>query len=174
MTGEEWGVIAALIEQWFRGEFDDNREMAYLRLLEPYDAEAVLTAVRELANSGQVFVPAVGEILAALERDVSIPEWPVLWGAIERAVLRFGADERRAVDWLSGGHPLAGSFVRAVGWDALRMADREGPWDEKRFREAWERHLEAGGAVRARRLALEGPRRLGLERGVAGLIGGGS
>lgn len=121
MTKEEWIELAYLIENCWRGEFDDDRAAAYYEFLQGYDAELVKAALHALVQDPKPFVPAVSEIVQAI-KAVTVeptPPWTEAWQAIERS-MAYRPDEM-ALEWLRANHhALVLAFVQAEGLSTLR------------------------------------------------------
>ncbi len=186
MTLGEWQQLAALLENGWRGGFDDERSAAYFVFLGRYDAVEVERALHVLVRTGKPFIPAVAEIVQAIEQDPSVPSWAeayrMIFGA--RGVLcarapagtpveqRRGAEERAALDRAAESHPLLAPFVASEGVQRLRMLPVDDPdWGEverRRLGEQWAEFLARVEGRRRRGLAVEaasvrslsGPRRL--------------
>lgn len=186
MTLHEWQQLAALLENGWRGGFDDERSAAYFVFLAPYEAVEVERALHVLVRDGKPFIPAVAEIVKAVEADPSVPSWAeayrMIFGA--RGVLavrapagtpvgqRRHAEERAALDRAAESHPLLAPFVAGEGVQRLRMLPVDDPdWGEverRRLGERWAEHVSRAEGRRRQGLAVEaasvrslsGPRRL--------------
>lgn len=195
MTLEEWQQLAALLENGWRGGFDDERSAAYFVFLGRYDAVDVERALHVLVRDGKPFIPAVAEIVQAIEQDPSVPSWPEAYRMIfgPRGVLcaraprgtapgeRRRFEEQAAIDRAAGLHPLLAPFVAAEGVQRLRMLPVDDPdWgglERRRLGERWTEFLSRVEGRRRQGLAIEaasvwslsGPRRLDPAALVAGV-----
>lgn len=182
MTSREWQLIAVVLENCWKGEWDDARAAAYFVLLEPFEAADVERALHVLVRNGSPFIPAVAEIVTAIEAAgrAGVPTWPEAFRQLRRLLPRHARDQEAGLQALAAVHPLLASFVAAYGWRRLALEPVDDP-DRggavlRRLELAWQEHVEraqererhglAAAAVSRRRLA--GPRRLD----VAGLLPG--
>lgn len=72
----QWSAIAALIAEWWPGEFSDDAERAWFIAVEAFDAQHVTDALRALLMRGSRFRPSVAELLGELRADPSAPTFP--------------------------------------------------------------------------------------------------
>ena len=164
MNDRDWTGISIILEECFKHPADrpwsERRKAAYRSMLSDYTAEQVTVAVRKLAQGGVPFLPAVPEIVAAIEHDPGIPTWP----EAARHVFATPATLRR----LGAPHPALAVFIdQQGGIDALRLLPvegEEGKWERKRLREQWAEHVEQWMDRKHHAVALGrgdgGPRRL--------------
>lgn len=77
MTSDEWAAISMLLDKGFKARvdepFDETRAAAYFILLGEQTADSVMNAIRKLIAGGQMFRPMPGEIVQAINGDVSVP-----------------------------------------------------------------------------------------------------
>lgn len=167
MTEREWTGISIVLEECFKHPADrpwnERRKAAYRSMLSDYDAEQVEAAIRKLAHGGTPFVPAVPEIIAAIEHDPGIPTWPEAqrWIWATASAMRARGDQEP--------HPCLAAFIdQQGGLEALRLLpvldEVDGKWERKRLREQYAEHLETWKDRRGHALALGrgdgGPRQL--------------
>jgi len=122
MQQREWDLIAVVLENCWRGDWDELRAGAYFTLLEPYDTADIERAVRVLAQNGSPFLPTVPEIISAIKgaADSSVPTWPEALTAIRGAIRRHGRFRGQlGVEQLERRHPMIASFAAAYGWERL-------------------------------------------------------
>lgn len=119
MTRDEWDACAYLLENGWRADWDDNRDEAYFRLLQGFEAQAILAAIQALVEEGQRFLPAAAEIAAKARSltEPSMPSWTEAWAAIERALVRQNPATLKEV------HPLLAAFVEVEGFERLSMIE---------------------------------------------------
>ncbi|ADB50184.1 hypothetical protein [Conexibacter woesei] len=174
MTPREWQLIAVVIENCWKGEWDDARSASYFILLEPFDAADVERALHLLVRGGSPFIPAVAEIVTAIEsgRRVAAPTWHEALGHIRRVLPRHTRDHAAGITAFERIDPLLASFVATYGWRRLALEPVDDPDHGgavlRRLEHAYdahvarqlerERHGLALEMVERRRLA--GPRRL--------------
>jgi hypothetical protein len=126
-------------------------------LLDGFDAEQVVTALRMLVRRGGTFRPPASEVAAAVRHDPSAPTWPEAYRDLMRALrvdtpyFASAADkEAIAVEWLrEHSHELVAAFFRAQTYAVLSMLplndqDDDGKFAVKRLREDWEAFVEQG------------------------------
>jgi hypothetical protein len=178
MRLDEWLPIAAVLENGWRhaGEpWDDAKANAYFVLLADFDAAEVERALHLLVRNGSPFVPAVAEIVTAIEsgRRAGVPTWPEALGLIRKAIVRHGrTGQDRGVAMLSDAHPLVASFAATYGWSRLCGEPIDDPDHGgavlRRLEVAYTEHVERmrdrerqGIAIEAvSRRSLSGPRKL--------------
>ncbi|HEU4722007.1 MAG TPA: hypothetical protein VFS59_11645, partial [Gemmatimonadaceae bacterium] len=105
-----------------RGGFDDHRAASYFTMLQGYETVEVEQALRLVASNGNPFVPAVSELIAAIESrsKAAIPTWPEALHLIGRALRRHGLrGAAEGLAMLAEQHPHVASFVAAYGWERL-------------------------------------------------------
>ncbi|MDO8209273.1 hypothetical protein [Conexibacter sp. CPCC 206217] len=174
MTSREWQLIAVVLENCWKGEWDEARAAAYFVLLEPFDAADVERALHVLVRNGSPFIPAVAELVSAIEAGAraAVPTWPEAFHHLRRLLPRHARDHDAGLRALEQVHPLLASFVAAYGWRRLALEPVEDPdhggavlrrieltyADHVARQQERERHGIALETVRRRRLA--GPRRL--------------
>lgn len=129
MTVEEWNRIAFVMENAWRGGFDDDRAGAYFSLLHPFDAAEVERALHVLVRNGNPFVPAVAEIITAIEAQAksSVPTWPEALTAIRKLIPRYSSEREAGLAKFSEIHPFLASFVSAYGWHRLAQEPIDDP-----------------------------------------------
>ena len=161
ITPDEWASLCLLIEEGWPGEFGDAAEKAWRVLLDDYDADRVLRAVKALVARGGKFRPSVAEVVAEIRHDPSRPTFEEAYrliygrGGVLRARLPYAgpivdADARRGEAMrarMSEIHPLVAAFVDRFGLGRLRALAVDDPdygeLRRKELREAWDRHVEA-------------------------------
>lgn len=152
MTGDEWEVVAGILEDGWPYDFGED---AYRLVLGHCRADAVLAAIRKLALGGKAEKrPSVGALAAALNEDPGIPSW----AEVEEALLGPGGALR--VGALSGAaHPVLRDFLATRTIERLSRLPFDDPdWGEverRRLREDWERYAERAEQRRFHGLALE-------------------
>ncbi len=182
MTDEEWSAVSLLLARGWKGEWGGLDDRAYRILLDGYDTEQLVTALRKLAVHGHFSRPTVPEIVQAIEykdRPTGAEFFDLLYGAggVIRASLPSGgrydsearmlaardeAREDRAWDI----DPMLGSFVHAYGVRRLAMLQIDGEHAELVRRDLlaeWEEHVERNAHRDA--VALAAGRRRDLARG---------
>jgi hypothetical protein len=129
MTGEEWAFICHHLELCFAGDWDDDRAEAYESFLGELPAEAVSGAIAVLAESGQRFIPSVGEILGVLDKANGPPPFDRAWSLVSRALARAGAwhDRTVAEHALSSQHPAVLAWVQDYGYERLQREEVNDP-----------------------------------------------
>lgn len=174
MTSREWQLIAVVLENCWKGEWDEARAAAYFVLLEPFEAAEVERALHVLVRNGSPFIPAVAEIVTAIEAAgrTGVPTWPEAFRHLRRLLPRHARDQAAGLDACEAVHPLLASFVAAYGWRRLALEPVDDPDHGgavlRRLELSWQEHVErsqererhglAAAAVSRQRLA--GPRRL--------------
>lgn len=165
MTRDEFAAAAAVLDGGWPGDFAEPEEAAYHFLLDDFDAEQVLAALRALR--GCKFRPAASEIVEAITgRSASIPTFDEMFDEMQRClgarVPARGSDGRTILyadegeRWaarqaairglLAEQHPLVRVFVERQGIRRLSetpfLDPDEGKWRLKELREAWVEHRE--------------------------------
>ena len=137
MTRDEWETIALLIENCWRGEFDDTRSASYLTMLQQFDHGQVMAALRILTERGKPFVPSVPEIVQAI-RDASEPALPAfseVWAALQTAMRERSVDDAVKVMGERCG-PVAAAFMESEGVGRLKHIEFFNPdFGEMRVKE---------------------------------------
>ena len=155
MNRAEWADLAELLEEGFRhpaeDPWTDRKDRVYERMLGGYRAEVVAAALRKLLLGGKPFCPAIAEIVAVIEHDPGVPSWDEA-----RELIFAPASRVRALGML---HPCLEAFIaRHGGLAALRRLpvddDRNGHWERKRLREAYDAHRAGWVDKRHHALAL--------------------
>lgn len=169
MQQHEWQQIAAVMENAWRGDWDDARSDAYFLLLEEFDAVQVSQALRVLVRNGSPFIPAAAEIVAAIDAAGSVGSatWDECWQLVRRVIKRRGRrGEAKAFDDLQAADPLVASWVATYGWGRLCGEEVEhpqyGPATMRRLRESFEQHVERQRDRRRHGLAIEAVARRSL------------
>lgn len=122
MRPDEWDAIALLIDNCWRGEFDDTMSQSYFTLLSRFDAQEVMAALHALVETGNPFVPSVPEIVAQVRKmqTPALPPWSEVWDALVTATGKC-ADEQAAVAYLTDNcHPTVAAFMTLEGFDRMR------------------------------------------------------
>lgn len=145
MTNDEWDAIGELLDQCWKGDFDERRADAYRTFLLPLDARVVMLALQKLARNGSPFLPTVPEILKAVEEPVPPPPWVEAWPRISAALRRPTAEGTQEA--LADDHPALGRFVGFAGWSTLRglpVDDPQyGPLEVRRLGESYDAFVTA-------------------------------
>jgi hypothetical protein len=113
MTKREWAVISATtLGEWWDSPQSDEQIAAWYEVLKPFEADAVMGAMRVLLRDSPRFAPRLGEVLRVLKP--APPAFDQAWTAI-LPVLRNGTvlDPDVAVARIA---ELAGPVV--AGWVA--------------------------------------------------------
>jgi len=180
---EEWRRVAVVVENAWRGDWDEVRSAAYFALLEPYPVEQVERALHVIVRNGRPFLPTVPEIVAAIDGADSAGSatWDECWRLVRRVIKRRGRrGEAKAIEDLEQADPVVASWAATYGWGRLCGEEVEHPEygavTLRRLRESFEAHAERqrqrlhqGLAVEAvQRRSLSGPRKVDA----AGLLGG--
>jgi len=182
MLPEEWQEIAAVIDNAWRGGFDDHRAGSYFMLLSEYETVQVERALRVLVANGNPFVPAVAEIVSAIEGQdrVAVPTWPEVLGAVRRVLPRYSRDHAAGLAKLAETHAIVASWVATYGWDRLSREPVEDPKYGgailKRLEDSYAEHVQRQQERQRHGLAVEtverqriaGPRRVNAAALVAG------
>jgi hypothetical protein len=121
MTRDEWETIALLIENCWRGEFDDTRSASYYTLLRGFEHGEVMAALHVLAEQGKPFVPSVPEIVQAVRaaQGPSTPSFSEVWSALQPA-MRERSEENAVALVEERCGSVAAEFVRAEGVGRLK------------------------------------------------------
>jgi hypothetical protein len=129
MLLEEWQQIAAVIDNAWRGGFDDHRSASYFALLRGYETVQVERALHVLVANGNPFVPAVAEIVQAIEAQehVGVPTWPEALAVVRRVLPRFSRDHAAGLAKLAETHQIVASWVATYGWDRLSQEPIDDP-----------------------------------------------
>lgn len=164
-TDEQWDVFAVVLQRAFaaRDQLDAADLRVYRLLLDEYDPDAAMTALRSLIAAGQALRPRPGEIIQAIRTDPSAPTFDeamvLLFGARgallaqapagrydserDRSVARHAAIAERLQDL----HPLIRAFVARQDIDRLlRLPLNDPQWGEKHradLQRSWEAHVTA-------------------------------
>ncbi|NBW16019.1 MAG: hypothetical protein EBR82_49345 [Caulobacteraceae bacterium] len=171
MTRDEWETIALLIENCWRGEFDDTRSASYYTLLRSFEHGEVMAALHVLAEQGKPFVPSVPEIVQAVRaaQEPSTPSFSEVWSVLQRAMrLRLDDDSVAVMEEHCG--PVAAAFVKAEGVARLKHIEFWNPdHGELRIKELerrWTDFADRAGQRARLGLALQasGRRESGLGR----------
>ncbi len=142
MTGEQWQVIAGLVDEWWPGRFEVQARRAWFIALEGFDAQAVTDALKVLLAAGSVHRPSVGEVIGQLRSDPSRPTFDEAYRQIygPGGVLGFA---RRGVEI----SPWVRAFVKRYGQDRLRLLEVDsaeyGEANRRHLRQSWEEFVEA-------------------------------
>lgn len=122
MTDDEWDAIALLLDQCWKGEFTDERARSYRVFLDRHPADLVIAALERLVQDGSPFLPAVAEIVKAINQLTApaIPPWTEVWPAMQRAMKRDTPEDAVAYVEEHAGLFAAG-FYSLENHDVLRM-----------------------------------------------------
>ena len=187
MTRDEFIRIAQWMQaHWYAGSvIPDGALAVYASAFADSAAEDVQAAVEALAREGRARMPTAGEIVAMLIRlEIDPPAWGEVAPILQRAAalgdsyVTFPEGDGPGVrcdpraEFVARQHGLIQSFVRTVGWDALKAWEPGNTTAEAQFRRKWEEHVQAALSqrslvgLRARlpaveRARLELPERLG-------------
>jgi len=143
MNRDQWESIALLIDNCWRGEFDDTMSSSYFTMLGRFDHEEVMTALHACVETGRPFIPTVPEIVAEIRRqqEPELPSWTEVWDQM-RFVLSRCRNEDDAVTLLGENcGPVAAAFLRTEGFERLQhepLLDPDyGPLRVKELRLRW-------------------------------------
>lgn len=181
MRLDEWIVIAAVIENAWKGDWDQARSGSYFSLLQSFEAEQVERALHILVRNGNPFIPAVAEIVEAIEAQdrVGVPTWPEALAVVRRALPRYSRDHRAGLAKIAEAHEMVASWVATYGWDRLSQEPIDDPDYGgavlKRLEDSYAEHVQRQQERQRHGLAIEmverqriaGPRKLDA----AGLLG---
>lgn len=148
MTDLEWETIEALLENGWPGDFTEAQGDAYRVFLSAFPAEALLEALQTLVQTGGTFRPSASEIVQTIRRDPGRPTFDETYRLLfgPRGAVLAGS-QTAALAAADRAHPMVGAFIRAQGYDRLRMLLLDDPeWGEaerRRLEQAWDRHTEA-------------------------------
>jgi len=123
MTRDEWETIALLIENCWRGEFDDTRSTAYFTLLKDFNHGDLMTALNVLMEEGKPFVPSAPELVKAVRsaQEPARASWSEVWAALQIAMRKKQAE---AVEFMGNRcGPVASAFVEAEGIERLKYIE---------------------------------------------------
>lgn len=174
MLLEEWQEIAAVIDNAWRGSFDDHRAGSYFTLLRGFETVQVERALHVLVRNGNPFMPAVAEIVEAIESQdrVGVPTWPEALAVVRRALPRYSRDHRAGLAKLAETHEMVASWVATYGWDRLSQEPIDDPDYGgavlKRLEDSYGEHVQRQQERQRHGLAIEtverqriaGPRRM--------------
>jgi hypothetical protein len=124
MTRKEWDTIALLIDNGWRGDFDETRSETYRMFLGEFEHGEVMVALRLLSEEGKPWTPSVPEITKAIRssQERSLPSFSELWAVLQRAMrLRVDDDGVAVVEESCG--PVAAAFVKAEGMRRLKLTE---------------------------------------------------
>jgi len=142
VTRDEWESIALLIENCWRGQFDETASSAYHTFLGELDATIVMLALKRLVQNGTVFRPTPGEIMAAVTNDPGVSTFSEAFPAIRKALALGGGDEmvlgrledehRYLKAWVEryGPHRLAQEPVDDPQYGGVTMHRLESDYDQ--------------------------------------------
>lgn len=164
MDDDEWMAVCFLIEQAFKGDFDDNKRAVYRRFLGGMPLPQVEAAVYALAEEGQEWLPAAGQILikARTVAEEPVPGWTEVYRWLMRAQAAapreagFTASDtektRAGAAWLEGRcHAVVARFYEAEGFGRLsRIQFGDEEYGELRIKELRERFEEFVGVAKER------------------------
>lgn len=152
MTRDEWEAIALLIENCWRGEFDETTSSAYFTMLSRFSTGEVMAALHKIVEDGKPFVPSVPEIVGAIRKmtEPQLPAWTDVWATLEVA-LRCNSEDEAVAYATESCHLVAGAFLRAEGFDRLRKEPFFDPdYGALRIRELHNRWVEFSGRSQER------------------------
>jgi hypothetical protein len=139
---DQWDAIGLLLDQGWPGEFPPEAQGAYRVLLEGFDPEQILAAIRVLVRRGGRFRPSASELAGELQSDPGRPTWGEAFRLLfaSRGLLTV-RPEAFAIERAEERHPLLAAFIRQEGYDRLRtLAVHDPDWGERTRREleqAW-------------------------------------
>lgn len=160
MTDDEWESVGFLIEQCWKGEFDDEKRQAYRVFLDKFSATQVVAGLHLLAESGAPFLPEVPEMVQAVRSvaEEPVPGWAEVWKNILTPMKR-GWPEQQALDYLNEVHPIVARFVVAQGYETLKRTpffdEQYGSLRIKELSERWEEFVAVARERAAHGRALE-------------------
>lgn len=116
MTTDEYSEISYLLKNAWPGQFSEDNEAAYSEFLLPYDRAVVIAALHKLTRDGAVFVPSVGQIVAAVNSVVAppVPSWTEAWDQIVTAM-----KNKRNADPYVDVNELVTMFIKREGLERL-------------------------------------------------------
>lgn len=92
MTEQEWAALAVELDHAFVGDFgaDPAQEAVFVKHLGGLPYDVVAAAIALLVEDGQVHLPRVGELRAAVQRvtQASVAPFSSVWATFERSVQR--------------------------------------------------------------------------------------
>jgi hypothetical protein len=166
MTRDEWDTIALLIENCWRGEFDEVQSSAYYTMLRRFNHGEVMAALHRLVEDEKPFLPTVPEIVGAIRKIESrgIPAWTEVWSKMKIALGK--GSEQEAIDFMRDLHPIAAAFLSTEGFDRLRYEPFFDPdYGAIRVRDLhqrWNEFSERSSERQKQGLAIEATKRSGL------------
>jgi hypothetical protein len=192
VTDDEWDGVCLLIENAWKGEFDDVKAAAYRFFLGDLAEGAVMAALKRLVRNGTPFLPAAAEIVKAAD-DMALapaPSWTEAWLWIGKALRRGGRVggarwdmKAKAAYELLEAHDMAivARFIEAEGYQRLAMTEffdpDYGPLRVRELEQRWnafvgvaQERLERGLALNAVNRRQAGPTRLS-EAALAQVVG---
>lgn len=153
MTKDEWASISLLIDNCWRGDFDDTMSASYFSLLKRYDTDQVMTALHAIIETGVPWVPSVPEIVGSI-RKLSTPElppWTEVWDAMQFTLRRCRSEDEAVLMLTENCHPVAAAFMRLEGFERLQHEPFYDPeFGALRLRELSQRWQEFADASRER------------------------
>lgn len=137
MTDDEWAAITAVLEDWWKSDWQPRKASTYALALQTEPFEVVSAALRKLAENGSPWMPTVPEILAAIRHDPALPTWTELEGWLWHTPGR-----RRGP---IGEHPAVKAWIASQGGlERLNQVPvhcpNEGPWRRKELAQSWADH----------------------------------
>jgi hypothetical protein len=122
MERDEWESIALLIDNGWKGEFDDTMSSSYFTLLGRFTREQVMGALYGIIENGKPFVPSVPEIVSEVRKQEqpSLPSWTEVWSKIELVMSKCKTEDEAVAELTEYCHPVAGAFMRLEGFERLR------------------------------------------------------
>lgn len=161
-TDDTWEAFCLIVEQAWPGEFTEGARIAWRVLLDDYDPDQSVGAVKRLVAKGSRFRPSVSEVAAEIRHDPSRPTFEEAFRLMFGAGGIFDVRVRGAFPDLAAMHnarhalcearcgevhPLVGSFAIRYGLERLRGLELDDPqYGELRRKElqaAWDRHVDA-------------------------------
>lgn len=144
MTRDEWETIALLVDNCWRGEFNEVQSSSYFTLLQQFSHGEVMAGLQLLIERGKPFVPSVPEIVEAIRslQAPVLPSWSEVWGAMPLALKQRTDDEATEVMREKCGK-VAAAFIRSEGIQRLKYVEFFDPqYGNHRVRELQQRWTE--------------------------------
>ena len=149
MTEDEWAAISLLIDNCWRGDFDETMSASYFSMLGRYESDDVMAALHEIVETGVAWVPSVPEIVASMRRmrEPELPPWTEVWDAMQFTLRRCRSEDEAVLMLTENCHPVAAAFMRLEGFERLQhepFYDPEfGALRQRELAQRWSEYAEA-------------------------------
>lgn len=175
---DQWRVFCMLVEQGWHGDFSEPERRAWRILLEDFEPDAVLTALKLAVAEGRDHRPSVSVIVGLIRKDPSLPTFEEMVRLVygRRGVMSATPDTsyfsyedlaRARLDRAKTMHPLVASFVLRIGLrrlGTLPLGDpKYGEANRLDLKRSWETHVETFDERTAAQLAA-GTSQQGLQQ----------